>query len=274
MSYIARTGPGPTVIFLHGIGSNSGSFEPLANQLPDHFNLIAWNAPGYLGSNALDDPWPMPADYASILDKFLKRIGVKRAHIVGHSLGTLIAVSFARKFSERVVTLTLASTANGYNVERLTPLPPKVSNRIVELERLGPLEFAQSRAANLVYDPQNNQSVVSQVESAMAQVNLRGYAQAAHLLASGNLPLDLERTSICPNFIIGAEDSVTPISQTQVAAKAWATKHGRSPVIHEIADAGHAVYLQKPAAFCKALLDCFARSCRPDPTPVPKRKEV
>lgn len=254
ISYLARPGSGPTLVFLHGIGSNATSFLPILDHLPDHLNVLIWNAPGYLASNPVDDPWPLPTTYAQALRGFLDDLEIPAVHLVGHSLGTLIATAFARLFPDRVITLVLASAAEGYGIPKGGALPEKVRARIADLERLGPAAFASERAANLVHQPDANGNLVSAVATAMSEIDPNGYAQAVHLLASGNLSSDLARVSHCPGFIIGAEDRITPIEQTTTAAMAWEKAHEQPPPVHVVQGAGHAVYLQKPREFCAALL--------------------
>ena len=254
ISYLARPGSGPTFVFLHGIGSNATSFLPVLDHLPEHLNILIWNAPGYLSSAPVDDPWPTPATYAKALRQFLDDLQIASAHLVGHSLGTLIAASFARQFPGYVQSLVLASAAQGYGVPKGAALPDKVRTRIDDLKRLGPVAFAMERAANLIHDPAANANLVSAVRTAMAEINPEGYTQAVHLLASGDLAHDVAQLAICPGFIIGAQDRITPIEQTTRAARAWETANKRKPPIHTIQNAGHAVYLQKPRAFCAALM--------------------
>ncbi|WP_420396682.1 alpha/beta fold hydrolase [Nioella sp.] len=255
ITYIARPGPGPVVVFLHGIGSNATSFAPIFELLPPRFSLIAWNAPGYSGSAPLAMDWPLARNYADRLAQMLDGLDLGQVHIVGHSLGTLIATAFARRFPKRLLSLTLAAAAKGYGVPRGGVLPEGVGNRLTELARLGPAVFAHARAGNLVHEPALHPDIVARVEAAMAQVNPDGYAQAVRMLASGDLPGDLARVAARPGFIVGMQDRVTPIAQTRAAAQAWEAAQGIRPTITEIDQAGHAVYLQRPGAFCSALLE-------------------
>lgn len=255
LSYLVRGGDGPVIVFLHGIGSNASSFEPLFEALPDGPALLAWNAPGYGASAPLAKPWPLAGDYADRLAGLLDKLGHASLHLVGHSLGTLIAASFAHRFPDRVQSLTLAAAANGYGVPRGGTLPYGVAARLTDLARLGPTAFARARAASLVHDPERHAGVVAQVEGAMARIRPDGYGQAVRMLASGDLPGELAHVTARPGFIIGRQDRVTPMAQTIAAADAWAAAHGARPQITEIDQAGHAVYLQRAQAFCAALLD-------------------
>lgn len=206
----------------------------------------------------------MAQDYARRLARFLDDLGHGAVHLVGHSLGALIAAAFARDVPDRAQSLLLASCANGYGVARGGALPDGVQARLDDLARLGPNAFAATRASNLVHDPVQHPDLVARVEGVMAQINAPGYTQAVRMLASGDLPHDLARVVIRPSFVIGAEDRVTPMVQTTAAAAAWADAHGTGPTITEIAQAGHAVYLQQPTAFCVAFNEHLAAVLTPE----------
>lgn len=100
LAYLDRAGAGPVLVCLHGIGSNGGSFAPLLERLPRDWRVIAWHAPGYLGSAPLAQDWPVAADYAAALKAFLDRLGLERVWLLGHSLGCLTAASFLRSAPE------------------------------------------------------------------------------------------------------------------------------------------------------------------------------
>jgi pimeloyl-ACP methyl ester carboxylesterase len=73
------------------------------------------------------------------------------------------------------------------------------------------------------------------------------------MLASGDLSGTLADIAVPTGFVIGSEDQVTPAAQTDAAAAAVARALGTAPPVETIARAGHAVYLQRPAAFAEAL---------------------
>lgn len=268
ISCLRRPGPGPVVVFLHGIGSNAASFAPFFDVVPTTWHLVAWNAPGYGGSVALADDWPLAEDYALALAGLLDDLGHASVHLLGHSLGTLMAAAFARRFPDRVHSLTLAAAATGYGVACGGALPAKAAARLADLSDLGPQAFAKARAANLVHDPEAHPDLVARLESAMGQVNAHGYGQAVRMLASGDLAGDLADVALRPGFVIGAQDRVTPMAQTLAAADAWEATHGARPTLVEIDQAGHAVYLQQPDAFRAALMTHMAEArARPFASP-------
>ncbi len=253
--YLERPGSGATLVFLHGIGSNSRSFAPLFKIFPDGSRLIAWDAPGYGPSKPLEKAKPSVRDYATALERLFDGLGLEAVHIIGHSLGTLIAVAFALKAPDRISSITLAACAQGYGSDEGGALPPKAVERLRDLNRLGVGKFAALRAPHLVFDPKVNPSIVACVRTEMARINPEGYTQAVHMLASGDLSSTIALIRQRPAFIIGAEDRITPRNQTDSAIQAWQAAHGETPECIRIPCAGHAVYLQAPQAFADALLN-------------------
>ena len=109
----SEAGAGTPLVLLHGIGSAARAFDDQLAGLSDRLRVIAWDAPGYGGSTCLAPESPRANDYAAALGAMLDALGIPACHLVGHSLGTLIAASFAADHPERILSLTLASVAAG-----------------------------------------------------------------------------------------------------------------------------------------------------------------
>ena len=255
ISYIHRVGnKESTLVLLHGIGSSALSFQPIIDLLPDRFNVIAWHAPGYADSEPLQNPSPTARDYADQLHIFLNVLGIENCVILGHSLGTLIGAEYARYYGDRVSQLFLAACACGYGWDGETPLPENIQNRIDDVHAMPPQEFANARAKNLVFEPHNNPHVVTMVENEMQKINRGGYEQASKMLASGHLENSLSHVTMPTEFIIGKQDSITPMEQTHRAMVALPTDKDRNDITI-IDKAGHAVYQQQPEHFINALFN-------------------
>src|ERR1700739_3580036 len=112
-SYL-KAGSGPALVLLHGIGSAAASFRHQLEALSARFRVVAWDAPGYGASTPLTIAHPDTSDYAAALDAWLGAVGIDRCHLVGQSLGTLIAARFAAEQPWRLFSLTLASVARGH----------------------------------------------------------------------------------------------------------------------------------------------------------------
>lgn len=252
IEFIERPGrSGPTLVLLHGIGSDAAAFRPVLDHLPVHWRIIAWNAPGYGRSRELAAEWPAAADYADALRGFLDSLRLDRVFLAGHSLGCLMGAAFAAAHRDRVSRLLLSSPALGHGVPRGAGLSPAAQTRIDDLAALGAEAFAAARAARLVYQPEKNPQVVEGVRRAMAGVRHGGYRQAAGMLATGRLLDDAERLQVKTDVIVGSQDVVTPPEAARRAHAALRPQWRGALTI--IPDAGHAVYQQAPGAFAAAL---------------------
>ncbi len=243
-------GDGPVLVALHGIGSEARAFDALAAHLPG-WRVIACEAPGYGPSAPLPMDWPVAADYAAALLPWLDALDLPRAHLLGHSLGTLIGAAFARAYPGRVDTLTLASCAQGGGIAPGAMLPTAQAARIDELTRLGAEAFAQARAPRLIHQPEANPDLVAAVAAGMAKVRMPGYGQAVRMLASGDLATDCAELRVPSAVIVGAEDLVTPPAQSQRAHSALPAEIRGALTL--VPGCGHAIHQQAAAALAAAI---------------------
>lgn len=255
-------GSGRPLILLHGIGSAAASFRYQLDELSQQFRVIAWDAPGYGTSTALAIGHPGASDYAAALEMFLGALGVERCHLIGHSLGALIAARFAAERPDRVISLTLSSIASGHG--RLPPADRHrlLARRLDDLRELGPRGMAAKRGPRLLGAKATDEMRRMVVET-MSRIRPVGYAQAAHMLSTGDIVADLARLAgILPiQVIVGDADVITPPAACLEIAGAC-----RASAVHVVPDAGHALYLERPAVF-NCLLAGFAHGNRDSPTP-------
>ena len=97
-------------IFLHGFGSSASSIHP-DTKLLDKYNvrLFAINRPGY-GDSDVVTKYSME-DFADSLNEFLIAKGIKKVSFIGWSAGGLYSQVFTDKYSEKVTSLNLVSSA-------------------------------------------------------------------------------------------------------------------------------------------------------------------
>lgn len=252
IGYIRRRGDGQAhpLLLLHGIGSHARSFAPLIDALPDGVDAVAWDAPGYGASQPLPEASPRPDDYAEALLRMMDALDLSCVVLVGHSLGCLFAARFAAQHPDRVAALALLSPALGYRVAPGEPLPQAVQARIDDLDTLGAEAFAAARAARLVHQPERKPQVLAGVREAMAAVNPQGYAQAVRALGAGDLLADAAAIIVPTLVAVGAEDVVTPPANARRVHDALTDPVG----CHDIADAGHALAQENPAAVAGLLM--------------------
>lgn len=218
------TGP-VTHVLLHGIGSASASW--LAQLLQVHTtsrpasHILAWDAPGYGASTALPMDTPCAADYAERLWAWADAAGVDAGTpvtLVGHSLGALMASSAAALAPKRVARLFLLAPAQGYARAAPALRAQKLTDRLTNLELLGPVGMAKKRASAML-SPNTGLAQLAFVEHVMAGIHPHGYSQAARMLADADVATDLARVS-CPVVVAsGSADTITPPKGCEALAR-------------------------------------------------------
>ena len=103
----------PAILLLHGVGANSMHWRYQLAGLSDAFRVVAWNAPGYILSDAFKTEWPGCKDYADALADFLGVMKLDRVNLVGNSFGSRVAQCFAIHYPQRVIRLAMTGTGIG-----------------------------------------------------------------------------------------------------------------------------------------------------------------
>ena len=107
-----RHGEGAPLLLIHGLGYARWGWEPVAEPLAQSFDVLLFDNRGIGESDAPAGPYTaaeLAADALQVLDE----AGVQRAHVLGTSLGGMVAQELALAAPERVDKLVLASTTPG-----------------------------------------------------------------------------------------------------------------------------------------------------------------
>jgi pimeloyl-ACP methyl ester carboxylesterase len=244
-----ETGAGPALVLLHGIGASSASWL-LQLETLQGYRLVAWDAPGYGGSDFLPAEHPRPADYAQALHEFLDRLLLKDVVLVGNSLGCLMAAAYAAAHPERVRSMVLLGPAGGYGGWAPAEREAKLAERLRQLEELGPEGLAEQRSPTLL-GRAASAFALELVRWSQRRVRPQGYRQALHCLAQGSLSADARRYGKKVLVACGSDDAITPPAGCKAIAAAFARGEYR-----ELAALGHAPQIEA-AQTVNALLAGF-----------------
>lgn len=105
------TGSGPAIFMVHGIGARKSIWDKLSAELMNDFTCISFDLRGHGDSPKGDLPFTLD-DLVADVEALRVRLGIERAHFIGHSLGGMIVPAYARAHPERVVALGLLSTSS------------------------------------------------------------------------------------------------------------------------------------------------------------------
>lgn len=116
--YLERRAANPAadvIILLHGFTAEKTNWIRFTTHISDEFRVIAldWAAHG-------ESTYLPSGDYrlqtqANRLKTLMDKLRIKKAHLVGNSMGGAIAADFASRFNDRVLTLTLMNAGGADN---------------------------------------------------------------------------------------------------------------------------------------------------------------
>jgi 3-oxoadipate enol-lactonase len=241
-------GAGPPVVFLHGIGGHRGNWSRQLDALADVATCVAYDARGYGDSEDGDGP-PTMADFRADLLRVLDACGAPRAHLVGLSMGGMVALDTALHSPDRVASLVLADTGVG-------PAQEFSAAELEEFLRLRrapllagrtPAEIAPAVARSLV-SPAAGAAVIAELEASLARLRPGPYLATLEAVTRYAGLTGLERIAAPTLVVVGADDTLTPPARARaLAARISGARYA------EIPRAGHLSNLEQPAAFCATL---------------------
>ena len=123
-------GTGKPIIFIHGIGSRKFSWNGIIEELKDAFQCISYDLRRH-GESVVDESNFTLEDLVDDLENLRSHLNVNKIHIVGHSLGGIIGPSYARIHQDKVLSLSLLSTAAFRNIDdqkKLLDIISKIEN--------------------------------------------------------------------------------------------------------------------------------------------------
>jgi 3-oxoadipate enol-lactonase len=144
-----RRGTGEPLLLVHGLGYARWGWEPVVDGLTEANQVVLFDNRGIGESDAPAGPYTvqdMAEDAVAVLDA----AGLERAHVLGTSLGGMIALQLALDHPERVDRLVLACTTPGG--AGAAPMPERTVRLLSEAHEL-PTEVALRRFVENGFGP-------------------------------------------------------------------------------------------------------------------------
>jgi pimeloyl-ACP methyl ester carboxylesterase len=247
-----------TVLLLHGGSAHAHWWDLFAEAIADRYRVLALDLRGHGDSEHAIPAAYRLADYAADLAALIEHLGLERVHLIGHSLGAMVATLYAGEHRSRVRSLAVVdsslriSPAGVRYMVRLRNFPQPIyrdRERAIHRFRLLPTQTLASPAI-------------------LAQVA----AHALRALPDGTWTLKFDRESLAhtePRDLTPILHRLTyPLLFVRGAHSTLLSSAGMSRLLHaaprgravEIPAAHHHVMLDNPSAFAAALRD-FLDAC-------------
>jgi 3-oxoadipate enol-lactonase len=252
--YHERHGEGEPLILIMGIGYDATLWHLYqVPALSSHFQLIVFDNRDVGRSSKATLPYTV-ADMADDVAGLMDGLGIQRAHLLGISLGGMIAQEFALLHPDRLDRLIL--TGSGAATSRAKFDPILIWNFVKQLDPDGSTFAAQQFLWLFSTGFVRNHAAVEQTLALLASnpnpVSPEAYARQAQAYLQHDA-LDRLHTVMAPTLVInGAEDRLTPPWIARELADAIPGAEFR---LIEGPGASHVLPLERPDDFNRAVLD-------------------
>lgn len=247
---------GTPVIAIHGFTGKASTWEYFSKAAGDKYTVICPELPGHGHSDAPDCPELYDMEHTlQALVEAANKLGVRKAHWLGYSMGGRIAVAAAISLSDRTLSLTVESGSAGLPTDterkargrRDMTLASRIERNgmeaFVDYWEALPLWSSQSRLPSVVREKLRAERLAN---------NPKGLANSLRGIGTGTQPYLLNRLaeiSVPALFIAGHDDT----KFSAIAREMHAAISGSRLCI--VPESGHAVHLEQPDLFDRTVLD-------------------
>lgn len=138
---------GKTVVWLHGFLEDSRMWTYLLDKIPLSYRHIFIDLPGFGKSQCIAYVHPME-EMADVVMSVLRELKIRKAALIGHSMGGYVSLAFGEKYPESVRAICLFhSTAAADSPEKINN-----RNRGIELAKKNPQIFSRTTFQGLFAD--------------------------------------------------------------------------------------------------------------------------
>lgn len=193
------------VVWLGSLGSTGEMWEPQLAHFDERFRCECVELPGHGGESAGAGPYTIEGLGDRVVD-VLDALGVESAHVVGLSIGAMIAMSLGIRHGDRVASLGLLCTS--------AYLPPRQGwiDRAATVRAEGAGAVAPAvvgRWLTAGYAESHADEVASFV-SMISSCDAEAYASCCEAIAGMDLSGDLDKIDGPTLVIAGRHDPATP----------------------------------------------------------------
>lgn len=257
--YFEETGSGTPIIFVHEFAGDHRSWEPQIRYFSRHFRCIAYSARGYLPSDVPSDPSAYSQQHArDDVIAVLDHLGIKKAHVVGLSMGGFATVHVGITYPQRALSLVIAGCGYGSEPSQKARFRSEAEGVADNIERFGGKYLAEQYAlgpARVQFqnkDPRGWKEFADQLAQHSPQgsaLTMRGVqAQRPSLW---ELIDDIAKINVPTLIVTGDED------EPCLEASLFLKRQIMTSALVVLPRTGHMLNIEEPDAFNRALSEFY-----------------
>ncbi len=205
------------VVLIHALGTGHWMWDRQFGVLRPHFRVLRYDVRGHGQTEKPPGPYSLEL-FAQDLAALLDLLGIPAAHLVGLSMGGMIAQTFALNYPDRVKSLVLADTSSRYPPENRQQFEERA--RTAETQGMGPLvELALERWFSPGF-AQAHPEVIGRYRQMLQANDPKAYAAATRAIARLDLTSRLGAIKVPTLVIVGEDDPGTPPAMAKEIAAA------------------------------------------------------
>jgi pimeloyl-ACP methyl ester carboxylesterase len=252
-------GSGEPVVLVHW-GVSAAWSRPLLDEpaLSDTYRLLSYNRAGFGSSGPAPGPISM-ADHAVHCRRLMDHVGMKRAHVVGHSSSGAVALQLALDAPDVVHTLALMEPARpAPQTETQAAFARDFVRPALELYRGGDTAGAVDRWSEGVFGAGYRERLEEGLPGGMEQTVADAdafFTQELPALQQWSFTQEEARRIPQPVLIVVGEHSVPTFAERRELLRSWLPN--AEP--YDLADASHLLHVENPRGMAECLAAFFAR---------------
>ena len=248
--YYEIAGEGQPLLLVHGLGSSTRDWELQVAFFSPDYRVIAFDVRGHGRSDKPPGPYSIPL-FADDTAELIRSLGIARAHVMGISMGGMIAFQLAVDAPELVKSLVIVNSAPEL-ILRSFKERVRFLQRLLVVRLLGMRKMGEVLSARLLPKPEH-QDLRRKFVERWAQNDKRAYLDSLWALVGWSVAEHLSEIK-APTLVVAADEDYSPVSVKQAYV-------GRMPhaELVMIADSRHATPVEQPEAFNKVVAAFLAR---------------
>lgn len=243
-------GEGDAVVCIHGLGGSANTFGPLLPALARH-RVLRPDLPGSARSQRAEGALTIQR-YVDAVLAFCDRAGITRAHVLGHSMGTIVAQHLAVHKPKLVRSLALFGPLIAPPEPARNAMRTRAAKAREGVAAMQEIVQQLSQAALSSDTRQRNPLAVAFVRESLLRQEPEAYARSCEALAGAEAAA-VDRIA-CPVLLVtGDEDGVAPPQNVRAMAEKIA---GARVLV--LPRCGHWTPVEKPEDCQRALREFLA----------------
>ena len=254
---VEEEGEGPVVVCVHGLGGSGNTFTPLMPALA-RYRVIRADLPGSGRSQRAEGELSI-ARYVEALLRVCERLGVTRAHWIGHSMGTIVCQHIAADHPKCVASMALFGPLIAPPDAARAAMKARAAKAREGAAGMQEITQALVQAAISADTRQRLPVAVAYVRESLMRQDGEAYARSCEALA-GAPAAQVERIEAPVLLVTGDEDGVAPPQAVRAMADRLHRAADKRVVV--LPRCGHWTPIERPEECQRELRDFLAAHAR------------